>query len=235
MIAPAIGYAARMIDPHELTSPRDSADRLDFPVHRSQLAVAVERLAGETRLDPLVGVVHRAARRFAPDTWGDLLSGDWLGHALHPMLTDLPLGCWTSAAMLDVVGGRAARPAARRLVGFGVLASVPAALTGAHDFRSIHHAPNRRVAAVHGVGNLAVVLCYSASWRSRRKGHPWRGVGLALLGGGLSVGTGYLGGHLVLASDDLAAATDGMGDPESGDRVPVVVHEAPRIVERRVG
>ena len=45
------------------------------------------------------------------------LQGDWLGHPLHPAMTDLPIGFWTSAMTLDFVGGRRGRPIATRMVG----------------------------------------------------------------------------------------------------------------------
>src|SRR5919198_2897341 len=46
----------------------------------------------------------------------DAISGTWLGHALHPVLTDVPIGAWTSATVLDLIGGRHARSGADRLV-----------------------------------------------------------------------------------------------------------------------
>src|SRR5689334_12168276 len=33
----------------------------------------------------------------------DLLNGVWLGHPLHPMLTDVPVGAWTMTQFLDLV------------------------------------------------------------------------------------------------------------------------------------
>src|ERR671937_183572 len=33
----------------------------------------------------------------------DFLHGRWLGHALHPVLTDVPIGLWLASAVLDVV------------------------------------------------------------------------------------------------------------------------------------
>jgi hypothetical protein len=38
----------------------------------------------------------------------NLLSGTDLGHPLHPMLTDLPIGAWVMSALLDAAGGPAA-------------------------------------------------------------------------------------------------------------------------------
>ena len=51
----------------------------------------------------------------------DALSGTWLGHPLHPLLTDLPIGFWTSAFTLDLLGGKSTRRAATQLVAWGVL------------------------------------------------------------------------------------------------------------------
>ena len=49
----------------------------------------------------------------------DALSGTLLGHPAHPLLTDVPIGSWTSAVMLDWIGGSDSRTAARRLRGRG--------------------------------------------------------------------------------------------------------------------
>ena len=39
----------------------------------------------------------------------DALSGTFLGHPVHPLLTDVPIGTWTSAVMLDWIGGSDSR------------------------------------------------------------------------------------------------------------------------------
>ena len=44
-----------------------------------------------------------------------VVSGTVLGHPLHPILTDLPIGFWTSAMALDVAGGMRSRRGAKRL------------------------------------------------------------------------------------------------------------------------
>src|ERR671936_876851 len=33
----------------------------------------------------------------------DFLHGTWLGHPLHPVLTDVPIGAWTTAVLLDAL------------------------------------------------------------------------------------------------------------------------------------
>jgi predicted membrane protein DUF2231 len=106
----------------------------------------------------------------------DTLSGTPLGHALHPLLTDLPIGTWTSAALLDLVGGRAARPASRRLIAAGLLAAVPTAASGLNDWADTTPADDgvRRIGAVHAVANVAALGLRVASLAARRPAPPLR-------------------------------------------------------------
>jgi uncharacterized membrane protein len=157
---------------------------------------SVDRVEEDARLDGLANAVDRVAATVAGGDRAPLLRGDWLGHALHPLLTDLPLGFWLSADVLDLVGGRRSRKAAKRLVGLG-LAFVPVtAAAGLADFRTVRDEKVRRVGALHAVGNTAGALCYWKSWRARGRGRHLRGVGWGLVGGTLAWGAGYLGGHL---------------------------------------
>jgi nitrite reductase/ring-hydroxylating ferredoxin subunit/uncharacterized membrane protein len=131
----------------------------------------------------------------------DTLSGTPLGHALHPLLTDLPIGTWTSAALLDLVGGRPARPASRRLIAAGLLAAVPTAASGLNDWADTTPADDgvRRIGAVHAVANVAALGLHAASLAARRRGRHRHGVALGFAGiGALTVG-GHLGGHLSYA------------------------------------
>ena len=54
-----------------------------------------------------------------------LLSGTWLDHPLHLVLTDVPLGFWSGAVILDLFGGSASEAAVQPLVELGVLAALP--------------------------------------------------------------------------------------------------------------
>jgi uncharacterized membrane protein len=131
----------------------------------------------------------------------DVLSGTFLGHAVHPLLTDLPIGTWTSAVVLDAIGGRAARPASRRLIAAGIVAAVPAATTGLNDWADTTPASDavRRVGAVHAVANVTGLGLFAASLAARIRDRHAQGVALGLAGmGALTVG-GQLGGHLSLA------------------------------------
>lgn len=61
---------------------------------------------------------------------GSVLRGEWLGHAVHPLLTDVVLGTWTSAHVLDLFGGADSTSSAQKLIGTGLLAAGPTAWTG---------------------------------------------------------------------------------------------------------
>jgi nitrite reductase/ring-hydroxylating ferredoxin subunit/uncharacterized membrane protein len=164
---------------------------------RALLTRLVTRLGNDRRLDRVSDPVAGAVKRAVPaGTAKDALSGVWLGHPVHPMLTDLPIGFWTSAFMLDFVGGRDGRKPAARLVGLGVLSAIPAALAGGSDWGDTV-GPARRVGLVHAVANTAAVACYGASWWNRRKGRHLRGVAYGLVGASAATVGGYLGGHLL--------------------------------------
>ena len=89
------------------------------------------RLEETTALDRPVRALEPSIRSvFGSGTRASVLRGDWLGHAVHPLLTDVVLGTWTSATVLDLFGGRGSSAAAQRLVGTGLLAVGPTAWTG---------------------------------------------------------------------------------------------------------
>ncbi len=131
----------------------------------------------------------------------DLLSGTWLGHALHPVLTDVPVGTWTSATLLDLIGGRGAQPAVEKLLAVGILAALPTAASGLTDWAdsTVGDPASRRVGSVHAVANSAALALYTASLVARRRGRKHGGVMLALAGGGALGLGGLLGGHLSYA------------------------------------
>jgi hypothetical protein len=122
---------------------------------------------------------------------------DVLGHGLHPVLTDLPLGCWTSASILDLVGGKSGRPAATRLLALGLLAAGPTAYAGLADWSRLQ-GDDRRIGAVHAIGNDVAIVLFLGSFLARVRGDHGRGVRLALLGNLASAGAGHLGGYLAL-------------------------------------
>jgi nitrite reductase/ring-hydroxylating ferredoxin subunit/uncharacterized membrane protein len=147
--------------------------------------------------DQLASVLEIPGRRLNVGFLRDMLSGTPLGHPLHPALTDVAIGSWSSAVLVDLTGERGA-DAARRLVGLGVLAAIPTALSGWSDWLDTK-GDQRRVGAIHAAGNAVVTGLFLGSWVARSVGKRRAGVGLAALGASLAGATAYLGGHLVYA------------------------------------
>jgi hypothetical protein len=143
-------------------------------------------------LEPVVQVLFGSGAR------GSVLRGEWLGHAVHPLLTDVVLGTWTSASVLDLIGGPDSASSARKLIGTGLLAAGPTAWTGWAEWSEVGPR-DKRVGLIHAVTNGAVIGAYAASWIARRKDRHGSGVRLALAGAALSGVGAYLGGHLTEA------------------------------------
>jgi nitrite reductase/ring-hydroxylating ferredoxin subunit/uncharacterized membrane protein len=121
------------------------------------------------------------------------LNGVWLGHPLHPALTDAAIGAWSTGAMLDLVGARKAADAAMTV---GVLAALPTALAGAADFADISEEP-RRVGIVHAILNATGLLLMVGSLLARRGKQRGLGIGLSTVGLSLTGVSAWLGGELV--------------------------------------
>ncbi|WP_069385425.1 DUF2231 domain-containing protein [Cellulosimicrobium cellulans] len=168
----------------------------DTPV----LLRAARALEESSALDGLSSAVRGVALAVVPSEGRlrDELHGRTLGHALHSTLTDVPVGLWTSAAVLDVAGGRKSTPAAQRLVGLGLLATVPTVLSGLADYLAVDRKA-RRVGSVHATLNSGVAAMYGVSWLLRRKGRHGAGAAVGLLAYGVAGASAYLGGHIAQA------------------------------------
>lgn len=125
----------------------------------------------------------------------DLLSGTWLGHTLHPMLTDVPIGSFTSGSLLDLFGGERAQPAADALVTLGVVSALPTAAAGLADW-SDTYGSEQRVGVVHAASNIVGVVLYASSLLARARGRRAMATSLGLLGMTSMTAGGYLGGYL---------------------------------------
>jgi nitrite reductase/ring-hydroxylating ferredoxin subunit/uncharacterized membrane protein len=128
------------------------------------------------------------------------LHGVWLGHPLHPVLTDVPIGAWTTALALDaresITGDEAYGRAADFAVGVGLVAAVGAAITGLNDW-SETEGRSRRLGLLHGLLNLTATACVATSYALRRSGSRSAGRASAVAGYGVAVAAAYLGGNLV--------------------------------------
>ncbi|MGZ5400330.1 MAG: DUF2231 domain-containing protein [Nocardioides sp.] len=157
------------------------------------------RLEEAAALDrPVQAVEPKIRAAFGSGARGSALRGDWLGHAVHPLLTDLVIGTWTSATLLDLFGGRDSSAAAQKLIATGLLAAGPTAWTGWAEW-SVAGPRDKRVGLVHAVANGLAIGTYSASWIARRRGRHGTGATLALAGAAVSGFGAYLGGHLAAA------------------------------------
>src|SRR6185437_8098379 len=119
----------------------------------------ISRLEQDSRLDGAVSAGQRVARKIRPGKVRDALHGVWLGHPVHPMLVQAPVGAWLSASLLDFTGDERA---ARRLTAAGLCAALPAALAGAADW-SEQHEQQMRVGVIHAAGNVMALGLYAAS------------------------------------------------------------------------
>src|SRR3954466_6502806 len=124
---------------------------------------------------------HAVLSALKPPALKDFLHGTWLGHPLHPVLVQVPVGSWLSASLLDAVPPL--RPAATAMIGTGVVAAVPAALAGAADW-SEQETGVRRLGALHALLNTAALGLYVGSLVARGRGRGGLRRGLAYPGAG---------------------------------------------------
>ncbi|MDP9386052.1 MAG: hypothetical protein M3P50_12660, partial [Actinomycetota bacterium] len=156
---------------------------MSTPTAPSPLAPLARRVHAAAPLDAPGKQIGKTVRsKLGPGAVKDLLSGTWLGHPLHPVLTDVVIGSWTSATLLDLLGGRGTEKGAQRLIAIGIAAFPPTALTGVTDWADTEIADDgvRRVGLVHALTNSVALGLYSSSLRARRRGDHGRGVALAL-------------------------------------------------------
>lgn len=161
---------------------------------------SVSTIENAAVLDRLAGPMKAVTRILSRGRSGEALRGEWLGHALHPLATDVPLGCWISSGLLDIVAKHRAADASRQLVGIGLMFVPLTAASGLADWNELSSPRRRRVGLVHALGNGLVAVLYLLSWQRRRSGEHQRGVAYGLAGGTLAIVTGYLGGHLSFAT-----------------------------------
>ncbi len=180
----------------------------------------------------------------------DFLSGVWLGHPLHPVITDVPIGAWTAAALMDgmemTTGNRAAGVGADAAVTLGAAAAVGAAITGLSDW---HYTTgrSRRVGTLHALLNITALGFYIGSLAARSSHNRQAGRGLALLGYTIAAASAFLGGDLVfgerigvdhapeLTSQENFTAVMDEKDLEEGKMQKVNLGETPILVARLEG
>lgn len=154
--------------------------------------------AGDT-LQPVVINAFKSGGE-AGQTIKNFFHGTWLGHPLHPVITDVPIGSWTVAAVLDgleLVGNDRYKSGADAAVALGIFGALGSAATGLTDWTGTTK-KKRKVGLMHGLLNLAATGLYVTSLVLRR-GKKSRGAAItfAMLGYGVTSVAAYLGGYLV--------------------------------------
>jgi nitrite reductase/ring-hydroxylating ferredoxin subunit/uncharacterized membrane protein len=173
----------------------------------------------DTVADPLSTAVHRVydAAGDAGRALKNVMHGVWLGHPLHPVLTDIPLGAWTTALVFDAAegatGDRSCGRAADIAVSVGLAGAVGAAVTGLTDWSEID-GRSKRVGLTHGLMNLTATSLYATSLAMRRQRQRDAGRAFGLAGFIVAGAAAYLGGRLVY-SDRICVAHSDEGGPET--------------------
>jgi len=164
------------------------------------LSKLVENPGLDRIAEPLSSAVRNAYAAAGPAgrKAKNLAHGVWLGHPLHPALTDVPVGAWTTALALDIAAGGepGMRRAARFAIGVGLVGAVASAITGLTDW-SETSGRSRRTGLVHGLLNIAATALFTSSWFERGNGSKSGGRVTAWAGYAIAAGSAYLGGDLV--------------------------------------
>jgi len=166
--------------------------------------------------DQIQPLVHDAFKAGGPtgQQVKNMLHGTWLGHPLHPALTDVPIGAWSVAFALDAMetisGRKELGVGADLAITVGLVGATGAAVTGLTDW-SDTYGRARKVGLLHGVLNAGATALYATSLVLRKKKKRSAGLGFAMLGYAISSAAAYLGGHLVFGEQigvDHAAAQE---------------------------
>ena len=158
----------------------------------------IDAVEGASVVDGAGAALGKAIRGAnPPGPVRDALSGTWIGHALHPPLTDVVIGAFLSASVLDVVAPGSPE-ASERLLIVGLLASLPTAISGATDWADTEIADVRvrRVGLAHAAANVSGLALAVGSIAARRRGSMAAGRALAMAANGALGLGGLLGGHM---------------------------------------
>lgn len=163
---------------------------------------AIQSIPGLKELgSELSGAIHRAVMDGGEPTrdLADLLHGTWLGHPLHPALTDIVVGAWSMSSLFDFASllgdSEEAEWAADSLTGIGVVAAIPTALAGLADYSTVPQNATR-TATLHAIFNDIGLTLYILSLWQRNRGNRGNGIFLSTLGYGTIMVGAWLGGHL---------------------------------------
>jgi nitrite reductase/ring-hydroxylating ferredoxin subunit len=173
--------------------------------------------------DQLTAVLAPWRERYQGNPVLELMHGGrWLGHPLHPALSDLPIGFWAGSMLLDLTNGDPSPEAGLDPAGVftaaGIVAAVATAATGVVDW-TVSDDQDRRVGLFHGVLNTAALGLQGMSLAARLAGHRGTARGLGAVGLAVTGAAAYLGGHLVFAKAVMVSRVAGADGPRRWVRV----------------
>lgn len=225
-----------------------SADQVKGNVTRAGEALlhSLDALGRSKALDVMITPMERVVRALPLGRARDVLHGLPIGHPLHPVLVQVPIGAWLSSAVLDVVPGH--RRGARLLIGVGVLAAAPASWAGWVDWAE-QHADQKRTGLVHAMSTAVAVGLYAQSWVQRGRGRTALGKVLGMAGLCAAGAGGMLGGHLAFRQaagpnkaepvphllEDTWQTVGSVQDFPVGEAVRRQLGEVPLLVVRQTG
>ncbi|MCY0917419.1 hypothetical protein OS965_04395 [Streptomyces sp. H27-G5] len=154
---------------------------------------ALDRIEHATQADPAVRALQKVIRSLPLGGARDHLRGRALGHPVHPVLVQVPIGCWLSAAVLDFVPG--AQCGATVLTAVGLAGVAPAAVAGWVDWADLPP-EQARVGLAHAASNAVAVTCYVIALTNRLGGRRTKGRLWSMAGLTAVAVTGALGGHV---------------------------------------
>lgn len=132
----------------------------------------------------------------------DFLNGTWLGHSLHATITDVPVGAFTVAIILDIANVRTGADVA---IAVGILGMLGAALAGWADYADTY-GKTRDYGTIHQVGMLVAFVLYVASlWLRLGSGTLDRTLPfvLSIVGYVIVAAFAYVGGEMVYAQGNM--------------------------------
>ena len=135
----------------------------------------------------------------------DFLNGRWLGHPLHALLTDAPIGMFFLVIVFDLAGHPEGN-ATQAILLVGILTMLAAAVAGLADYTNTDGAARDR-ATLHGTLMIVALLLYVASYVLRQGQSPsWPAAIVLSLAGFLVLSAGaYVGGDVVYVLGNMVS------------------------------
>jgi len=166
-----------------------------------------EALQKQKWIDAPAGKAHDFVRKTFDSTGKpgraveSFLHGEWLGHSLHASITDVPIGSWTAAVVMDTVdavrGKQELNAGADAALTLGIVGAAAAAVTGWSDYGKMRDPAILRIGAIHASMNVTALGLMSLSLLLRRRKRREAGRWLALLGFAVVIASAFLGGEMV--------------------------------------